>query len=81
MLSELSKEHLREEIESFKDELDFIRTILKDSDEVKLFIFSRAMERLRKSMPNDVSFDGHDFSYSAAQSINELTTIIMTMAK
>jgi hypothetical protein len=70
-------EAMGQEVNSFKDELDYIKTILKDDKEVELFIFDRAMKRLGNCMPNDISLDGYDFSYNAAQSIDNLTKAIV----
>jgi hypothetical protein len=73
------QEELRKEVELFKDDLDFVKTILTSDKEVKLFMFCKAMKELSKSMPNSTSLyelDGFDFSHNAAESIDKLTEVL-----
>jgi hypothetical protein len=73
------QEELRKEVELFKDDLDFVKTILTSDKEVKLFMFCKAMKELSKSMPNSTSLHelaDFDFSYDAAKSIDKLNEVI-----
>lgn len=52
MLYEYEQKRLANEVESFKDQLEFVKSLLKDDEGVKLFMICKAIKSISLDLPD-----------------------------